>query len=147
MIIVVNELLYEQGVDFDSRMIFQDGDILLTGYEDNLAQAVVNRLNTQLNELDWFYEDYGSVLTGFFGWKANTNTLQYIKTEINTVLKQEPRLSRWDCNVGYDGEGKIRIELTLYPDANLGINVNLVLTPTGVVDFEIPAEDLITVEE
>ena len=137
-------VLYECGVDFNGNLNFNDGDITLTSYSDNLVQAVINRLNTQVDEMDMLYESgYGSVLTGFLGWKATQNTLDYIKAEVNYVLSQEPRLERYNVSVSYTGNGAIRLDLTLYPNEYVGIDVNLVLSADGTVDFEIPSKDLI----
>ena len=131
-----DEVLYECGVDIDSSFTFRDGDLVLSEYENNLVQAVTNRLNTDLDELDLFYEDYGSILTGFLGWKAS-DALTYIQAEIDNVLLQEPRLIRHDSNVEYTETGVIRINLTLYTSSNIGIEANLVLTKDGVVEIEI----------
>ena len=131
-----DEVLYECGVDIDSSFTFQDGDLVLSEYENNIVQAVTNRLNTDLDELDLFYEDYGSILTGFLGWKAS-DALEYIQAEIDNVLLQEPRLIRHDSNVEYTETGVIRINLTLYTSSNIGIEANLVLTKDGVVEIEI----------
>ena len=58
-----DSVAYECGVDIDSSFQFRDGDLLLSEYDENLVQAVINRLNTNLEELDLFYEDYGSIFT------------------------------------------------------------------------------------
>ena len=133
---MVDEILYGLGVDFDSSMTFEDGDILLKRYNDNLGQAVANRLNTDLNELDWFYYDYGSILQSFLGWKANDTTLAFIKSEISNVLKNEPRLVGFSVDVKYTDTGSVGIDLTLYPTVDIVVPVNLVLTTTGVVEIE-----------
>ena len=91
-----DEVLYELGVDLNSNFNFIDGDLQLASYDENLVQAVVNRLNTQLNSLGLFYEDYGSVLHSFFGLKANDITYDLIKVELNTVLNMESRISSFD---------------------------------------------------
>jgi hypothetical protein len=129
-------VLYGLGVDLNSNLSFVDGDITLASYQDNLVQAVVNRLNTELDELDWFYYDYGSILTGFLGWKANDTTLGFIKSEISNVLQEEPRLVNYDIRLEYTGNGGVRIDLDLYPTSDLIIPANLVLTNTGVIELE-----------
>ena len=78
------ENIYELGIDLSSSFTFHDGDLILSSYDDNLVQAVTNRIQTDLNELDLFYEDYGSILNSFFGWKANEYTIVLMKTEIQT---------------------------------------------------------------
>ena len=132
----MDEIFYELGVDINSTCSFVNGDLALASYNDNLVQAIVNRLNTDLNELELFYNEYGSILTQFFGWKANDTTLGFIKAEIKKVLDEEPRLMGHTCDVTYDGDGKVRIDLVLYPVLDYGIDVNLVLRKTGVVEIQ-----------
>ena len=130
-----DEILYECGVDLNSTLTFNDGDICLCKYGDNLIQAIVNRLNTSLNEMDLFYEDYGSILQGFLGWKANDETIEYIKAEIDNSLMGEPRLAAHESNVEYTGNGKVRIELSLYTNTGAGVDASLVLSSTGVMEL------------
>ncbi len=137
------EELYECGVDISSEMRFIDGDVQLSAYDTNLAQAVANRLNTQLNELDLFYDtDYGSVLMSFLGWKRTDETLVFVKSEIDNVLSKEPRLLRHTSEVSYDEQGRLKIELGLFPNDSVELNLNLVLTANGVVDLVLDEEDL-----
>lgn len=133
---MVDEILYGLGVDIDSSMTFENGDLLLKKYNENLGQAVANRLSTELNELDWFYYGYGSILQSFLGWRANDNTLGFIKSEITNVLKDEPRLTSFKVDLEYTDTGSVRIDLTLYPVADIAIPLNLVLSTTGVIEIE-----------
>ena len=132
-----DEVLYDLGVDLGSDFVFVDGDIKLSEYKDNLVQGVVNRLNTDLNELDWFYEEYGSILTRFLGWKATDETLEFIKSEITNVLGNEVRLVGHECDLRYVGNGVVRIDLVLYPNQDIFIPLNLVLTTDGVFELEL----------
>lgn len=124
--------MYELGVDINSSFTFHDGDLELVKYEDNLVQAIVNRLNTELNELDLFYTGYGSVLLGFLGWRANDETIKFIKSELETVLKAEPRLLAWSYDVEYKGEGFLRIDLILNPNPGYSISTTLQVSENGV---------------
>ena len=130
------EVLYELGVDLNSTLTFSNGDINLTTYEDNLIQGVMNRLNTDLDELDLFYDEYGSILTRFLGWKANDETLGFIEAEIENTLENEPRLESSDATCTYNGEGQVMIQLKLYPITGDMVDTNMVLTTTGVVEIE-----------
>ena len=127
-----NDVLYELGVDLNSNFTFENGDIKLSKYEDNLVQAIINRLNTNLDELELFYESYGSVLRGFLGWRAGETTLIYISTEITTVLNDEPRITDFDINVEYKKEGRISIDLSLSTISNVDVETNLILGVNGV---------------
>ena len=127
-----DDVLYELGVDLNSNFTFENGDIKLSKYEDNLVQAIINRLNTNLDELELFYESYGSVLRGFLGWRAGETTLIYISTEITTVLNDEPRITDFDINVEYKKEGRISIDLSLSTISNVDVETNLILGVNGV---------------
>ena len=100
-----DEVAYELGIDLNSNLSFSNGDLNLIQYEDNLIQGVMNRLNTELDELDLFYVGYGSILTRFLGWKANDETLSFIEAEIENTLENEPRLSSSDATCNYNGNG------------------------------------------
>ena len=65
------DTIVEYGVDICRDWTFQDGDIKSISNTDNLNQAILNRLNTIQDELDSFYDDYGSFLQSFLGWKKN----------------------------------------------------------------------------
>jgi phage baseplate assembly protein W len=131
-----DEVAYELGVDLNSTLTFSNGDINLTSYEDNLIQGVMNRLNTDLDELDLFYDEYGSILTRFLGWKTNDETLGFIEAEIENTLENEPRLESSDATCTYNGEGQVMIQLNLYPITGDMVDTNMVLTTTGVVEIE-----------
>lgn len=131
-----DEILYELGTDFDSGFKFNDGDLQIISYDENLVQSLVNRFNTQLNELDLFYNEYGSVLLDFLGWKANEDTLQFIQSEIETVLNSEERILSYEIEVSYEGNGKIKIDLTLYPTPDYSIDTTLIVDNEGVTEEE-----------
>lgn len=133
------KVLYDLGVDLSSNLSFTDGDLNLISYKDNLFQSIINRLNTDLNELDLFYEDYGSVLSSFFGWKVNDETLSYMEAEIENVLDKDPRIRNIECKCNYTGKGRVVINLTIYPLDNdeISFNENFVLNENGIVELEI----------
>lgn len=128
---MTDELLYDLGVDLNSSLRFVDGDIVLSNYKDNLVQAVVNRLNTDLDELSLFYNDYGSIMNSFFGWRTRDETLGFVKSELETVLQKEARLVSWNYDVNYS-DGALVINLVLNPSLDYDISVTLNLTEDGV---------------
>ena len=130
---MADEVLYSLGIDVSSDFSFHDGDIVLAKYDQNLLQGIVNRLNTDLDELDLFYIDYGSIFTSFFGWRANDVTISFMKSELGTILDNEPRLANWETEITYTGEGKVKVELKLYPvNATERIEAVLELNENGV---------------
>ena len=136
-----DDINYELGVDINSQYNFKNGDLMLIAYDDNLIQAIVNQLNTELNELDLFYEEYGSVILHFLGWKANDETLEFIKSELETVLKSEERLSSWEYELKYLGKGKLKIDLILYLNPNYSISTTLEITEDGVEEITSDEEE------
>ena len=127
---------YECGVDIGSSFQFRDGDLILSEYDKNLVQAIVNKLNTKTDELELFYEDYGSIFTTFLGWKSTDKAIEYMKTEIVTVLSNEARLSRFEVNVEYIDTKTVRIPIVLYTTAGNIIESNLVLGQDGLIEIE-----------
>ena len=120
-----DEIIYELGIDFDSSFSFKDKDLKIIQYDNNLVQAITNRLKTNLNELELFYEEYGSIMLNFLGWKRNNETLNFIKSGLETVLKSEERIISWEYEVGYTENGAVRIDLVLYPNPNYSIATTL----------------------
>ena len=135
-----DSVAYECGIDIDSSFQFKDGDLILSEYENNLVQSITNQLNTQLDELDLFYDNYGSILPTFLGWKATDETIQYMTTEVTTILRKEQRLMNFEVDVKYAGEGTVNIELLLYTTENTIIESNLVLGADGIVEVETDEE-------
>lgn len=136
------ELLQELGVDIHSSFSFKDGDLILSSGNENLVQAISNRLNTSLNELDLFYDsDYGSVLSSFLGWEADDETLNYIECEVSNVLKEEPRLNSYELSIDYMGNGNLHINLILVTITENIVETNFVLTNDGVVEIEVEETD------
>lgn len=128
-----NMTIYDYGVDINSDLNFTNGDIALCEYEDNICQAVANRLRTIQDSLDLFYVDYGSFLTYFFGWRKTNETLNFIKLEIENVLRKDPRINNFTIDLEYIKEGVlINIVLTDFGEVNL----NLVLNNEGVEVIE-----------
>lgn len=130
-----DEVLYGLGVDISSTFDFIDGDLVLAEYKDNLVQATVNRLNTSLNSLDLLYEDYGSVMTNFFGWRGNDSTIAMMYVELKNTLSEEDRIDSYEADIYYEGEGVMHIDLMLYPSDGNGVDVNLIMNENG--EFEI----------
>lgn len=63
------------GTDIDVNWTLNpEGDISLVHGSDNLAQALYLRLTCYLNNLDYFYSNYGSTLKDWFGKNQNPYT-------------------------------------------------------------------------
>lgn len=125
-------VIYDYGVDIDNSWTFSDGDLKLTKYEENLSQAICNRLNTGLDELYLFYYNYGSILKSFLGWKANEETLEFVKLEVDNCLRDDPRINSFTSEVVYDGDGHLSINLKVVYDGDM-VDLNFGFDETGVL--------------
>lgn len=116
----------------DIRM--EDGDIIfantqdfsISQYDDNLFQAISNRLNT--NKPEYTNTEYGSELYKTFGQPKNNLTLNRIRGIVFETLIQEPRIkSINEINVRYDTktDNKVLIDLTITP-INSVVKLNLI---------------------
>ena len=80
------------GIDIKDTWSFVDGDLeIVTGIE-NLEQACTNRLNTNEEFYNWCYEKYGGNLFKVIGMINNDKALEYLRIEIENILKQDPRI-------------------------------------------------------
>ena len=126
---------YEFGVDINSDWDFSHNDLNLVEYNDNLKQSIKNRLGTELDALELFYTDYGSILMNLLGLKNNDNTLKFLKIEVDNCLNKDPRINSFESDVSYIGDGEIRIFLKIF-GADTDIDLNFVLSPEGINEEE-----------
>ena len=127
---------YNYGVDLHDSLRFVNGDLQLAEYEENIAQAIGNRLNTVYDTLDLFYGDYGSVLSSFLGWRNTDNTLKFVKLEVDNVLSQDPRLDEFSTSVEYVNSDRIRINIVLQYDEDETIELSYDLDSMGVNEVD-----------
>ena len=129
--------LNDLGCDIDSQWTFNEkNDLLLTDGEDNLIQAINNRLNTFYDRLDLMYDDYGSFLHSYLGWKANDETLEFMKLEVETTLEQDPRIVEPVIEVNYTEEGEVIITLDMQLTEDDELEMNLLLDDEGVTTLD-----------
>lgn len=128
--------VYEYGVDIASSMNFVDGDLKLAEYEDNIVQAVANRLNTIEDSLDLFYTDYGSVFLQFLGWKREDTTLRFMKLELDKTLSEDPRINSFSSELEYDRQGRVQVQIRLDDFENTTLNLVIEGTGVSIIDEE-----------
>lgn len=86
------------GTDIDVNWTLNpEGDISLVHGSDNLAQALYLRLTCYLNNLDYFYSNYGSTLKDWFGKNQNPYTRKTLVDEIKSRIMLDPRIE--ECQV------------------------------------------------
>lgn len=101
------------GTDIKSSFSFQNGDIELISGESNLAQSIINILNTDLGFYDWAYPNYGSNIFEVFGMTNNNNSLEYLKIEIEYAVKKNPRIKEVTCNCSKQDSKTVGVELNV----------------------------------
>lgn len=109
-------------ITFGSR-----NDFAFAEYYDNLKQAIIDRLRTQLGE-DELHPNYGSRLYRLIGTKPDDLSLPTAKMHTKEALLQEPRIEEikeikatWADNT----KRTIELEITVKPVKNLP-DLNLV---------------------
>jgi len=75
----------------DDLIIDTKDDLAQIRYGANLIQSLVNRLRTQIGELE-LHPNYGSRLPEIIGTNATTSTLSLIQLHVRESLLQEPRV-------------------------------------------------------
>lgn len=121
------------GTDLLSTWSFNStGDIETVNSTENVEQAIVNRLTCSLGSLQLYYNDYGSILYSFLGWKRNNATLEFIRLELINRLNQDNRLNVLDCQAEYDTDGSVNVSLRLKIVDSVE-TVNLSITNDGVI--------------
>jgi len=96
-----------------------EGDLDTISDEDNLAQAIIARLSTEVGELaDVGHADYGSRLHELVGEINNEATRERIKALVIECLTQERRIKKIaSVNVKTDPHdpNRVDIEITVLP--------------------------------
>ena len=106
----------EEGADLT---ISPRGDLATTLYEDNLGQAMVNRLRTRIGELkELGHGQLGSRLYAFIGEPNNPSTREQVKSVVREALAQEPRVReviRVDVKPNKEQRDRLDIEVAVIP--------------------------------
>lgn len=127
----------ELGTDIDSSWSLDStGDLVLVSDEDNLVQAICNRLSAWSEGFKIFYEDYGGALDAYFGLKKTDSNLDFIKLEVETILKQEPRLNNYIVECNYDDNAKVHVDISIQFDDDDVYDLNLILNDDGNVEVD-----------
>lgn len=116
------------GTDINGKWeLTENGDLRLISQEDNMVQSITNRLSCTLNNLKVYYNEYGSLLFGFIGWKQNYTTLEFMKIEIGNRLMQDPRISGYTISLDYNGNGEVDIDLQIKLTSGKDLDMSLLL--------------------
>ena len=121
------------GVDIDtSWSLNENGDLLLVSDEDNLRQAIMNRLKCYQPSFEIYYTQDGGFLEEYFGRKRTDETLKFMKIELDTILSQEERINSFTSELYYKIDGSVRVDLDMLVNDE-EFELNLVLSRDGGV--------------
>lgn len=122
------------GIDIDSSFNFSKGDINIVSGTNNLAQAIINRLNTDKGFYDSFYINYGGDLFNVFGMKNNSNSLEYLRIEIESICVQDPRIKDVTANCSKEDPKTVSVKLNVLPiGSDEIVTLNMVITDDLIV--------------
>jgi len=79
----------------DDVKIGRSDDFQLITFDDNLKQAMINRLRTAIGEIT-LHPDYGSQLHEVLGTNPTDDTLLLVRSHVRAALLQEPRIETID---------------------------------------------------
>ena len=117
------------GTDIKDSWDFSNGDLEIVNGTLNLAQSIINRLNTDKGFYDWCYTNYGGDLFSIFGMKNNPNSLEYLRIEIESILQQDPRIREVTAKCNKEYPKTISVELkVLTIGSDEIVTINLVIT-------------------
>lgn len=122
------------GTDIDSEWSFANGDLLLVSNYGNLNQAIINRLNTDLDFYSIFYTKYGGRLFEQMGELNHPTIHEYIRIEVEDTVMQDPRIQNVECTVNKHSSNTVECDLmiVLYDETTV-TNLNLIIDAnTGV---------------
>mgnify|MGYP002523870592 FL=1 len=96
----------EVGTDINSKWtLTNDGDLKIVNDEENMVQSIGNRLSCYQPSMEVYYEQYGGFLTSYLGQRKTSETLDFMKIEIDTMLKQDPRIEEFTSTLSYSEKG------------------------------------------
>ena len=117
------------GTDIDSSWSFVDGDLELSKGTSNLGQAIQNRLMADDDQYSDFYIRYGGRLFDHFGDLNHPTIHEYIRIEIEDILRQDPRIKEInECTVNKISSSAVECNLKVTPiGSDEIISLNLVI--------------------
>lgn len=118
----------------DIKWSYENQDLVVVEDTDNMIQAILNRLNTNTDELDYLYDNYGCDLHQFLGLPTNETTLGLVKNVITDTLNQDDRIELIDLELSYKDTNTLNILLSCTFNDNT-LELDLVLDETNGVEI------------
>jgi len=123
---MVNEYLGKDIMISDGDIVFSTNqDFAVRSDEDNLRQAIINRLNTIKGE--YYYINYGSNINNIYGKNKDDLLLAELKGYIIEALLQEVRIDSIETvNLNYnDTKDEVECDISVLP-INSDVVLNLI---------------------
>lgn len=125
------------GNDINNDWNLENGDIELVKGSSNLGQAILNRLNAYNGDYELFYRVYGGFLFEHMGDLNHPTIHEYIRIEIEDILKQEPRIKNVTATVNKIDRKTISVDLkVVMVQTNEVETYNLVLSDNEGISIE-----------
>lgn len=117
----------EEGADL---VLSTTGDLATVFYEENLGQAMLNKLRTRIGELtELGHSRLGSRLYQFIGEPNNPETRDQIKSIVKEALSQDSRIreiTRVEVKPSKEERDRVDIEISVVPIGSQ-VALNLVM--------------------
>lgn len=91
------QLKQKLGVDISRQWQQYGSDLVLVDGEDNVYQALFNRLTCRYNDMAYFYSKYGSKIYEWLCTPSYQQNLDLLADEVTQRVLQDPRISK--CKV------------------------------------------------
>lgn len=122
------------GTDIKSDWSFNsEGDLNIVSGVDNLGQAISNRLNTYLGDLDLFYQEYGSTLFEYLGEINHETIHEYIRIEIEHAVSNDKRVREINVTVLKKDTKSVECKLDLVLVNNKDVGLNMIISAENIV--------------
>lgn len=125
------EVKQQLGVDVDNSWQLFNGDLLLVEGEDNLYQAISNRITCILDDMSIFYDSYGSTMREYIGEVNFVDNHTRMENEILLRLTDEPRISNAEVTVTGVTSNEVYINIHAIIDEYHDFDGNFVLDAYG----------------
>lgn len=124
------------GTDIKNDWTFTNGDLNTVSNKINLGQAVVNRLKADLDTYNMFYRNYGGNLFEEMGELNHPQSHEYIRIEIESILRQDPRIRNIECTVNKTYSEGVSVNLKITPiTENETTILNLVINENASIQI------------
>ena len=107
----------------DLCLEFENTDFKTVSDNENIMQAIINRLNTDLNELDYLYDEYGANIWQFLGKKRTVSMISFIETHVRHHLLKDDRISDLEVKVESDDLDLIILHINVSTSDNEQFNI------------------------